>query len=63
MRSRLCGLTPPACAGASLDRDDRVEIIWNDNSIAPVVELVDAVDSKSTIFGCGGSSPSRGTIA
>ena len=28
---------------------------------ARVVELVDALDSKSSIFGCAGSSPALGT--
>jgi hypothetical protein len=28
---------------------------------APVAELVDALDSKSCIFGCAGSIPARGT--
>ncbi|CED78569.1 Conserved hypothetical protein [Candidatus Hamiltonella defensa (Bemisia tabaci)] len=29
---------------------------------AEVAKLVDAVDSKSTAFGCAGSSPAFGTI-
>jgi hypothetical protein len=30
-------------------------------SVAWVAKLVDAVDSKSTAFGCAGSSPALGT--
>lgn len=30
---------------------------------AEVAKLVDAVDSKSTAFGCAGSSPAFGTIS
>ncbi len=32
------------------------------SQVASVVELVDAVDSKSSAFGRAGSSPARGTI-
>lgn len=36
---------------------DAVLVAW-----APVVELVDASDSKSLSYGSAGSSPARGTI-
>ena len=41
------------------DRYDRAHAYYD---IAPVVELVDAPDSKSGSFGSAGSSPAGGTI-
>lgn len=32
-------------------------------SLAPLVELVYALDLKSSIFGCAGSTPARGTLS
>ncbi len=38
------------------------EPVFQTHFSAGVAELVDAVDSKSTAFGCAGSSPAFGTI-
>lgn len=47
------------CEGASHKYNGRV---FQKHFSAGVAKLVDAVDSKSTAFGCAGSSPAFGTI-
>ncbi|CAJ0558647.1 hypothetical protein DJICPGNB_01745 [Proteus mirabilis] len=47
------------CEGSSRKYN---EPVFQTHFSAGVAELVDAVDSKSTAFGCAGSSPAFGTI-
>ena len=61
--SQSCGLRKTALEFVRQDEPTDAGALGTRECVlfARVVELVDALDSKSSIFGCAGSSPALGT--